>query len=290
MSDQKKPLTYDLPAPVIEWPKQGVVHSGRYVRFAGTCLQDAEVELSINATWHKVPSIGTNWSFTLAEVGPGSKSIKVRQTLGGVVSDPGPERQLLVRGPSQTPAPEVIEPTDDSFIDVGVGMLFKGKHLPGSTVFIRDVDENLLGEASVDGDFWYFYHKWDDSRVAYVSITQMLADGLSDPVQRWVGVGLTNKKLQVTITSPEDATKFRLGDYIELEGTCTPTSNTGSFTQAWDFGGPPICLGHVVGNLWKVRYGPLTKLGFNKVNVRVLDRAESDIRGERYDFRYIVEA
>ncbi|POA17978.1 hypothetical protein C1886_19225 [Pseudomonas sp. FW300-N1A1] len=273
--------TQNIPPPVIEWPKEGIEHDGVNVRCAGTCLEGAVVEILFAFTWEPVPAIGTNWCITLNNVGPGARRIQVRQTLDGVVSNPAEERNFHVRKPSSVAAPMVTAPAAfNSFAAVGDNVLFSGPHVSGEAIYIRDVDDTLLGTGDVDGAFWYFSHSWEEAQISYVKITKVVNNVVSHVTERWIGIGLENNKLKITITNPPNESVYAVGGYADFTGICTPTSNTRGDAYVGIM--PPYPMGnvgHVIGNRWYVRLGPLSRAGRHFLYVIVTDGHERRISG-----------
>lgn len=275
------------PAPEMLWPKEGIEHDGGFVRCAGTCLEGAVVQMLIlpDITWKDVPAIGTNWSLTLEKMVPGVQRLHVRQILDAAISDPTPEREIIVREPSSNvPPPVVTLPLVNSLMPINQEVRFEGTCEPGASVYIRDVDETLIGEASVIGTTWSFEHIWTSSEVVYIKIVQSVSNVLSDPTERWIGVGLGNDRIEVTVTEPEaENVNVPFRGYLDLEGTCTPCSNAGSVIQV-ELVRIGLYTGYVVGNRWVVRrVGPFTSRPpeFERLMVYVQDGAEKRFPSRR---------
>ena len=262
------------PVPVVEWPKLGAVYSD-YIRICGTCVDNAQVELLISSSWVTVPAIGTKWSHSLKDFSPGVHTFQVRQTVDGITSDPGPVPTFMVRDKGTIPLPEVTEPDVNSSIPIGGIVQFKGSCTLNATVFVFDLDENMLGNAVVTGTTWSYAHTWNQSQVAYVKIRQVVGDDVSDVVGRWIGVGLTNNELESTWDTPE-VTPGQLGRNVpmgisEFGGTRTPYSGTESSTYVvtyWDNG---LYYGYSVGDRWKVMVGPHYRSGNELIDIHVGD-------------------
>lgn len=275
------------PAPEMLWPKEGIEHDGGFVRCAGTCLEGAVVQMLIlpDTTWKDVPAIGTNWSLTLEKMVPGVQRLHVRQILDAAISDPTPVREIIVREPSSNvPPPVVTLPLVNSLMPINQEVRFEGTCEPGASVYIRDVDETLIGEASVTGTTWSFEHIWTSSEVVYIKIVQSVSNVLSDPTERWIGVGLSSYGIEVKVTEPE-ATEVTVPweSYLDLEGTCTPCSNAGSVIQLNHYH-VGLYTGYIVGNRWVVpRVGPFTRRPpeFERLEASVQDGAEKGIPSNR---------
>lgn len=278
------------PAPVILWPRKDIGHDGGFVHCAGTCVEGAVVQMLIHpdTSWKEVPAIGSNWSLTLEKMEPGVHGLQVRQILGADISDPSPVREIIVRQPSDVPLPEVTLPLVNSLVAINEKVRFSGTCEPGASVFILDVDETLLGEASVDGTTWSFKYAWSKSEVVYVKIIQLVSGILSGPTERWIGVGLRNFAIEVKVTEPEDDVTVPWGGYLDLEGTCTPCSNAGSAIVV-EQQNVRLITGYIVGDRWVVpRVGPFTRRppDFDRLIVSARDGAAKDIPSG-YDTRIV---
>ncbi|WP_256831405.1 hypothetical protein [Pseudomonas sp. Pse1] len=252
------PAKKSLPAPVMEWPKDGAVHDGAYVRCAGTCEDGAQVEMSEGSTWVAVPTIGKNWSTTFKDMTAGGHRISVRQTLDGVISAPGPTVTFIVRTPTIAAPGVTVPETKVTYAAIDEYVSFSGPHEPGDIIYIRDVDDNLLGTANVDGAFWYFQHSWQKSEIVYVKITRGVNGGLSRVAERWIAVGLIDQSLKVTVTNPWKYHSYTVEGYVEYEGECTPVSHAGTYVFVSDpRSGREAFDGIMVGDRWKVRVGPI---------------------------------
>lgn len=276
------PVKKSLPAPMMEWPKDDAFHDGGYVRCAGTCEDGAQVEISGGSTWETVPTIGKNWTTTLKGMSEGGHSISVRQILDGVISAPSPTVTFIVRTPTIA-APEVTVPEPKvTYVAIDEYVYFTGPHESGDIIYIRDVDDNLLGTANVDGAFWYFQHSWQKSEIVYVKITRSVGGVLSRVAERWVAVGLTDHSLKLTVTKPWKWHSYTVGDHMEYEGECTPVSNAGNYIYVVDpYEGRTAYDGIMVGDRWKVRVGPIpSRVRFYHVVYWDADRGVSKDSGE----------
>ncbi|MFV0930957.1 hypothetical protein [Pseudomonas jessenii] len=275
------------PAPEMLWPKEGIEHDGGFVRCAGTCLEGAVVQMLIlpDTTWKDVPAIGTNWSLTLEKMVPGFQRLHVRQILDAAISDPTPVREIIVREPSSNvPPPVVTLPLVNSLMPINQEVRFEGTCEPGASVSIRDVDETVIGEASVTGTTWSFEHIWTSSEVVYIKIVQSVSNVLSDPTERWIGVGLSSDGIEVKVTEPEaENVNVPFGGYLDLKGVCTPCSNAGSVIRV-EHAQMGFYTGYIVDDRWVVsRVGPFTSRPpeFERLYVSVQDGAENGIPSRR---------
>lgn len=211
-------------SPTIDWPKEGTEFDEGMVSIRGTCDVNAVVEV-FTSYWQRVLPIGTNWSVS-TPFGVGPRDIQVRQIVNGLTSDPS-TRRIIVKPPSQVPAPVVSEPSDPGFTSLGVPLQFKGTCQSGAKVIIRDVDQTILGEAQVTGSSWTFQYQWHQSEVALVRISQVVNGVVSGSVVRHIGVGLENGKVDMTITDPpENIDELPANTLLRYSGTCT-SSNAG---------------------------------------------------------------
>lgn len=249
------------PAPVVEWPKSGGVYVN-HVRFAGTCLEGASVEISTSpSSWEAVPAVGTNWSCVLDSLPPsndGYENVQVRQTVKGVVSDVRQVPAFILR-PTSLPLPVVAEPLESSSVILGGSVHFQGTCLAGAEVGLWDLDGNLLVRANVTGTTWSCDHTFYQQEVKFIKVMQAIDDKTSSAVRRWILVVRRDTDPKIKVTTPiYQSDTYRKGDFVYFGGTCTPGSGMGNYVWVVDKNGGPIDMQlPVVGGRWGGLVGPM---------------------------------
>lgn len=164
------PPTITYPTPLSEQALGRVVIAGRCERGATVIVYDFVNNYLANAT----VSDGI-WYFSRV-LDAGIQHVQVRQTLGGVQSEPDAVRFYVGKLGLSEKQPHISSPNDGSSLPAGMVRIRGSCPANTSEVRVRAYDGTLLGIATRDGTFSWSYERIWERGDKHIKVTQIYRD------------------------------------------------------------------------------------------------------------------